>query len=183
MLESVHLVTGAPWWGSILLTALLVRGLFLPLFIRGADTSARLAVMKPHSEPISARMKIAKATRDREGMNIAGRQLADLYQASGVKVSRMFVPAIGQGVVGYGSFRLLRNMATLPVPGLDESGLLWIKDLTVPDPYFLLPLAMGYCLHWTFKVCKSIWRRYQYDLPVYSEGASSEEDRKHQTRC
>lgn len=156
ILESVHLVTGTPWWGSILLTVLLLRGVFIPLFLRGADASARLAAVKHLTDPISARMKIAKMTRDIEGVNAATRDLKQLYTAANIKLSRVFIPTIGQGLLGYGSFRLLRNMAALPVPGMDESGLLWIRDLTVSDPYFILPAATGIFLHWMFRVCKSI---------------------------
>lgn len=156
ILESVHLVAGTPWWGSILLTVLLLRGVFFPLFVRGADASARLAAIKHLTDPLNAMMKIARVTRDVQAVNNITSELKGLYRAADIKLSRMFIPTIGQGLLGYGSFRLLRNMSSLPVPGLDESGLLWVKDLTVADPYFILPAATGICLHLMFKVCKSI---------------------------
>ena len=134
---------------------LLLRGVFFPLFVRGADASARLAAIKHLTDPLNAQMRIARVARDLEAVNAVTRELKQLYQAADIKMSRMFIPTIGQGLLSYGSFRLLRNMASLPVPGMDESGLLWIKDLTVADPYFILPAATGICLHWMFKVCKS----------------------------
>lgn len=168
VLESVYLITGTPWWGSILLTVLLFRGVFLPLFIRAADSAARIAAIKHLADPLHARIRIAKATQDIEEVRFATRDLQQLYGAAGIKMTAMFIPVAGQGLIGYGSFRLLRNMATLPVPGLDESGLLWFKDLTISDPYFILPMATGALLHLTFKVCNQMRRRRQYDLHFYS---------------
>ena len=169
ILESVHLATGTPWWGSIMLTALLLRVAFLPLVIRAADTAARVATLKPLTEPINERMKEAKATRDMEALNVATQELRQLYQRGNIKIIRMFFPALGQGLIGYGSFRLLRNMASLPVPGLDEGGLLWLNDLTVGDPFFVLPMITGLGIHLTFKVCNSIWRHHHYDLHLYRQ--------------
>jgi len=37
-------------------------------------------------------------------------------------------------------FTGIREMAALPVVSMQSGGLLWFTDLTVPDPYFALPL-------------------------------------------
>ena len=37
-------------------------------------------------------------------------------------------------------FTGIREMAALPVVSMQTGGLLWFTDLTVPDPYFVLPL-------------------------------------------
>lgn len=34
----------------------------------------------------------------------------------------------------------VRQMANLPVESMKEGGILWFTDLTVPDPFWLLPL-------------------------------------------
>lgn len=53
---------------------------------------------------------------------------------------------------GFGTFILLRGMANLPVPGLEHGGLLWFHNLTVPDPFLILPLATSAVLHWVLRV-------------------------------
>lgn len=153
-LEAVHLATGTPWWGSILLTVLALRVLVFPLVVRASDTSARMAMLTPVMAPIKEQMEAAKATQDVEALRRATAEIRQLYQLAGIKMSRMAIPMLLQMPLGYGSFRLLQAMGTLPVPGFDEGGLLWIKDLTLSDPYFILPLATGLGLHWAFKVCK-----------------------------
>ncbi|CRK43912.1 hypothetical protein BN1723_005897 [Verticillium longisporum] len=41
----------------------------------------------------------------------------------------------------YGLFIVLNNMAKIPVPSLENGGLLWFNDLSVSDPFFILPVA------------------------------------------
>jgi len=43
-------------------------------------------------------------------------------------------------------------MATLPVESLKTGGFLWITDLTVPDPYFILPAITAATLLVTLEV-------------------------------
>jgi YidC/Oxa1 family membrane protein insertase len=37
-------------------------------------------------------------------------------------------------------FLAVRDMAVIPVPGMTTQGLLWVTDLSVPDPYMILPI-------------------------------------------
>lgn len=38
------------------------------------------------------------------------------------------------------TFLAIRGMARLPVESMTTGGALWFLDLTVPDPFFLLPI-------------------------------------------
>lgn len=138
-----------------MLTTLLLRVAFLKLHINAADTMARLATLTPHMAPIKERISAAKLTQDMEALNLASAEMKRLYLAANIEVWRMFLPFLVQIPLGFATFRLLRGMATLPVPGLDEGGLLWLKDLTLSDPYFILPMAVGGAFYWTMKVCNN----------------------------
>ena len=46
----------------------------------------------------------------------------------------------------------LRKMVEIPVDSLKEGGLWWFKDLTVPDPYYILPLVTMATLALTVEV-------------------------------
>ena len=37
-------------------------------------------------------------------------------------------------------FFALRGMVSVPIESMKEGGLWWFTDLTVPDPYFILPV-------------------------------------------
>jgi YidC/Oxa1 family membrane protein insertase len=152
VLESVHIATGTPWWASIMLTTLLLRVAFLKLHINAADTSARLATLMPHIAPLKERINASKLTNDMDALKLASAEMKQVYTAANIEVWRIFLPFLVQIPLGFATFRLLRGMATLPVPGLDEGGLWWLKDLTLSDPYFVLPMAVGATFYWTIKV-------------------------------
>ncbi len=151
LLEHVHVYSGTPWWGSIILTALFVRLVLLRAYINAADVSARMATINPDIAPIKARLKIAQAAKDTDEMRRITVELRGVFKSANVQTWRVFVPML-QVPLGFGTFRLLRGMAALPVPGLDNGGLLWLKDLTVSDPYFILPIVTGLAFHVTFLV-------------------------------
>ncbi len=45
----------------------------------------------------------------------------------------------------------LRGMANLPVESLSTGGTLWFHDLTLADPYYILPLCTSASLYLQFK--------------------------------
>lgn len=136
---------------SIILTSLLVRLALLKIFINAADTSARIAVVAPNIAPMKARLKEARAIKDMDQLRLVTAELKQLYSAAGIQMWKVFLPLI-QMPLGFGTFRLLRGMSDLPVPGLDSAGVLWLTDLTISDPYFILPVFTGAAFHFQFKV-------------------------------
>lgn len=151
LLEHVHVYSGLPWWGSIILSAVVVRTAMLPLYRNAMDMSGRMVVLEPHLKPIKDRISAAQAAKDQAATMAAVTDLKATYKAGGIKLYQMFMPLI-QVPLGFGTFRLLRGMGDLPVPGLENGGLLWIRDLTLSDPYFILPIATGWAFYYTFKV-------------------------------
>ena len=152
MLEHVHVISGLPWAGSIAITALIVRFGLLKLFINASDTSARMATIQPLLQPIQEEIKVAKARQDSQTMVDAASRLRGVYRSANISFAALFLPMVAQGALGVGSFRLLRNMAELPVPGFDQGGFLWLTDLTYPDPLYLLPAITTGIVFWTMKV-------------------------------
>ena len=151
VLEHVYIYLGTPWWASIGITVLLIRAILFKSFIDAADISARRQIIKPLEDPISARMKAAQGTRDKLAMQDAWKERRVLYKNAGIVGWKTFVPLM-QLPLGFGVFRLIRGMASLPVPGFDNGGFLWVYDLTVSDPYYILPLVTSWAYYYAFKV-------------------------------
>lgn len=51
-------------------------------------------------------------------------------------------------------FICLRRMSNLPVESLKVGGLFWFTDLTISDPYYILPLV----------TCASLWTALEYGV-------------------
>jgi len=151
LLELVYINAGTPWWASIGLSLLIVRLLLLKGYFAAADTTARNQLIAQYIAPITARMKAAQRSQDQAGVAKAWKEMKDLRASAGVKYWKLFVPFI-QIPTGFGAFRLVRGMSHLPVPGLDTGGLLWMQDLTLSDPYFILPIMTAASYYYSFKV-------------------------------
>ncbi|KAE8447829.1 hypothetical protein EG329_010058 [Mollisiaceae sp. DMI_Dod_QoI] len=149
-LEHIHILTGTPWWISIALTAIAARAVLFRPYIDAAETSARLATIQPFSAPITAKMQAATKEGDADkAMQLRG-ELQRLHKRAGIKPWKSFVPML-QIFAGYGTFFILRAMSKLPVPGLETGGALWFYNLTIPDPYLILPIATAGVLHWVLR--------------------------------
>jgi YidC/Oxa1 family membrane protein insertase len=149
LLEHVHVYAGTPWWVSIALSAVVVRAVLFKPYIDAADNASRLQVVKPLTDPLTRKMRDAKG--DTAKVLEIRREIQIINRRAGIKIWKTFVP-MSQAFAGYGMFVLLRAMAKVPVPGLESGGILWFYNLTVPDPYFIIPVATAFLLHRLIKV-------------------------------
>lgn len=168
-LEHLHFTMGLPWWGSIVGLTIVTRLVLLWPVVKANEMSVR--VREARKDPLY------KATADKmlnsysSGKPLSAielqetrMQIAVLNQRMGIKSWMMFLPFI-QIPFAFGGFRLMRAMAALPVPGLDTGGLLWISDLTVADPYFLMPLIATATMGASFKVSVFLFQHYLTRIP------------------
>ncbi|KAI7160365.1 hypothetical protein KC349_g3564 [Hortaea werneckii] len=147
LLEHVHIYSGMPWWGSIAATAIALRVITFPFYLRSSDNMARQTALQPVLKPFQNKMTECQKAGDREGMMMALQQMQLVRQRAGLSYMAAFTPMIMQGMIGYCGFKLLRAMSNLPVPGFKDGGFLWLSDLTVPDPWGLMPVIMGAAVH------------------------------------
>jgi len=49
-------------------------------------------------------------------------------------------------------YKGVNEMAALPVGSMQSGGLFWFSDLTIPDPYYVLPLMTAATLLITVEV-------------------------------
>lgn len=140
--EHVHVYTGLPWWGTILATSVLLRAILWKPVLMGQEAGTRLNMLRL-KEPGYARateaLKEATVSRDIIGSQAARLAMKQMEQKHGVNKFMPFISMV-QIPIGFGMFRILRAMADLPVPSLENGGCLWFTDLTVPDPWYILPL-------------------------------------------
>lgn len=123
----------------------------MKLYIDAADNGARMARVAPKTKPLHAKMMELQRNNDQAGTMAVRRELQIIHQRAGVKMWQSLLPMV-QMFTGYGTFVLLRAMGHLPVPGMETGGILWFQNLTIPDPYFILPLAAAGVLHMVLRV-------------------------------
>lgn len=152
LLEHTHVYAGTPWWLSIALTITLLRAVFFWPSVVAAQNNARLVLVKPQIDPWQKQMSEAARSGDQMALLEARTKMNHIYAAADVSKLKMMTPMV-QPILGFGSFFILRAMANLPVPAMATGGVLWFHNLTIPDPYFILPMLTAFSAHWLFRVC------------------------------
>ncbi|GAB7360554.1 hypothetical protein MBLNU230_g0439t1 [Neophaeotheca triangularis] len=147
LMEHAHVSCGLPWWASIAATALLLRVVIFPLFVKSSDTTARTAALTSITKPLTDRMSQCQREGDSDGMRAAWAQLRAVRANAGIRLRDQFAPMLVQGVFGFCGYRLTSACANLPVPSFATGGFLHLSDLTIPDPFLILPIAMGATMH------------------------------------
>ncbi|KAK9546035.1 hypothetical protein V6Z96_001043 [Aspergillus fumigatus] len=139
-IEHIHIWGGLPWWASVVGTGILLRLALLYPTLGAVDTSTKMLNIKPVTEPLRQQMIM----RGKEGNQIEmlklRAEIQKLHQEQGIVAWKSFIPML-QIPFGFGCYRVVKGMAALPVPGLTLESVAWLKDLTVADPYFILPAA------------------------------------------
>ncbi|KAL1593852.1 hypothetical protein SLS60_010585 [Paraconiothyrium brasiliense] len=154
MLELVHINAELGWAGTIVASSLILRtGLFFTFQRWGSDAMVKTAAMKPVLQPLQDEMEEAKRQGDDEKVQMLKMKQQAVMKDVGVDLFKSMGTAIAQGVFGYGAWRSLRGIASLPAPGITTDGWLWFPDLSVADPYYLLPVVTGGIMYMVIKVC------------------------------
>lgn len=129
-------------WAIVLVTCL-IKLIFLPLTFKSQESMSRMQELNPKVQAI--KNKYRNKLKDRQGRPNAeaSRQMNEevmkLYKSAGVNPLSGCLPALLQMPVFFAFFRLLSTAVELR----NAPWIGWIKDLSVADPIFVLPLVMG----------------------------------------
>lgn len=121
----------ANWGWAIIALTLIVRIVLYPLTYKGMVSMQKLKDLTPKMKEIQAKYK-----GDAQKMQL---QMMELYKKHKVNPMGGCLPLLLQIPVFFAIYRVLYNAVELK----DAAWLLWIKDLSAMDPYFILPILMG----------------------------------------
>jgi YidC/Oxa1 family membrane protein insertase len=118
-------------WGlSIILLTVLVRLVLFPLTYKSMQSMNEMRKLQPEIEKLKA-----KFGEDREKLNMAVMQL---YQQHKVNPLGGCLPMLLQMPIWFALYAALQTSVELY-----REPFLWIQDLTLKDPLYILPAAMG----------------------------------------
>lgn len=129
-LEFFHSL-GAPWWLSIAILTVIVRSLLFPLTIRQVKSMRAMQELKPEMDKIRAKFKDNRQKQQEEIMK--------LYQERQVNPLGGCFPVVIQMPIFITMYYVIRTFDQTHA-GFSSGGMLWFKDLTVADPYYILPV-------------------------------------------
>jgi YidC/Oxa1 family membrane protein insertase len=129
-------------WAIVLMT-LVIKVLLLPLSHKAMISAQRMREIQPQMQAVRAKWR--GKLRDKNGrMNFEAQrkmneEIRELTQQAGVNPIGGCLPMLLQMPVLFAFYYLL--IASVELRGADWT--LWIHDLSVRDPYYVLPLVMG----------------------------------------
>jgi len=130
LLQFLHSVFGN-WGWSIVAMTLLIRLVLFPLTYKGMVSMNKLKELSPKIKELQAKHK-----GDKQKLNT---QTMELYKKHGANPMGGCLPMLLQIPVFFAIYRVLQNAIELK----GAEWILWVDDLAVMDPYFILPVAMG----------------------------------------
>lgn len=140
LLETIHVSAGLPWWGTILASVILVRTVQFPFYCKMSSNAAKMKEIAPLIAPKQKMMMDHQKRGETQEMMMVRAETLQMYQTAGINKLWLFFP-FTQIPIFYGFYKTLRAMADVPVPAFVDDGLLWFSDLSVSDPYLLIPAA------------------------------------------
>jgi YidC/Oxa1 family membrane protein insertase len=117
-------------WGIVILT-IVIRILLFPLTYKGMMSMGKLKDLAPKLKDIQTKYK-----GDPQKLNI---HMMELYKKHNVNPIGGCLPMLLQIPIFFAIYRVLLNAIELK----GAAWILWIDDLSVMDPYFVLPILMG----------------------------------------
>lgn len=143
VLEHIYIYSGMPWWATLATVAILWRAaMFFPT-LTSSKHAALVQQVSTSPAYIQAKAEMDEAmwrTGDRVAQMRAREKIMRLKKETGASMMKSLV-AVWTVPFSYGMFRIFRAMAAIPVPSLETGGFAWFTDLTVHDPYFILPIS------------------------------------------
>ena len=129
-LNFLHNYIGNWGWAIVVLT-LVIRIVLFPLTYKGMLSMNKLKELAPKVKEIQTKYK-----DDKQKLQV---HMMELYKKHGANPMGGCLPILLQIPVFFAIYRVLLNAIELK----GAPWILWIHDLSVMDPYFVLPILMG----------------------------------------
>jgi len=146
-IDHLHHVGGLEWWQTILALTVAIRVASFPLTLFSMRNAAALGRIKPQTDILMEQATKCDVNTP-DGMRRHGKVRAELwrlYSVNSCSPLYSLAPILLQMPVFIFMFSALQAMGNHKPGhawlGLDVGGIGWFTDLTVPDPYYILPVA------------------------------------------
>ena len=144
MLEYIHIHADLPWWGAIVASTFILRAVIFPVVMKIQKNGVCMNNINPEIQKLMKRQREYRQMGNKTLADQYSHKIWNLYQKHNCNPLKMAVMPLIQVPLFVSFFIAIRKMAAVPVESMKTGGALWFYDLTVPDPYYVLPvLACG----------------------------------------
>ncbi|KAH8239303.1 hypothetical protein KR032_002907 [Drosophila birchii] len=151
-MEFLHCTWDLPWWGAIAIGTLVVRTIIFPLVIVAQRNSAKMNNNMPQMQMLQLKMTEARQSGNAIESARYAQEMMLFMKEKGVNPLKNMVVPLAQAPLFISFFMGLRQMANTPVDSMRDGGLFWFQDLTLADPFYLLPMITSATLYLTIEI-------------------------------
>ncbi|KAH8380198.1 hypothetical protein KR009_009443 [Drosophila setifemur] len=151
-MEFLHCTWDLPWWGAIAVGTLVVRTIIFPLVIVAQRNSAKMNNNMPQMQLLQLKMTEARQSGNAIESARYAQEMMLFMKEKGVNPLKNMVVPLAQAPLFISFFMGLRQMANTPVDSMHDGGLWWFQDLTLSDPFYILPLITSATLYLTIEI-------------------------------
>lgn len=151
-----------PWWAAILGTTVTMRLALFPLHVRNQIVGIKTHNILPQTQKLQAKINEALSDGNSYEVSFNRTKLMLLFKENGISIKQRLMPSLLQAPAYASMFFLLRKLGEVPVETMLTGGALWFTNLTVPDPYYVLPVLTS----------ASMAALIEFTMPVTPQGMS-----------
>lgn len=126
---------------AIILFTIIVRLILLPLSIKQTRSTAKMGAIQPEMKKVQAKYKSDPQKAQQEVMK--------LYKENGVNPMGGCLPMLVQMPILFALYAVFQNL------DMQGAGFLWMKDLTKPDPMYILPILSTVTTYFSSKLMQA----------------------------
>ena len=126
---------------AIIAFTILIRVILLPLSIKQTKSTAKMGAIGPEVKKVQAKYKSDPQKSQQEVMK--------LYKENGVNPMGGCLPMIVQMPILFALFYVFNNL------NMEGAGFLWMKDLSLPDPIYILPILSTVTTYFSSKLMQA----------------------------
>lgn len=147
LMENLHIGLELEWWQTIALTTLMMRFVLFPAVVMAQRNMANMGNHTPQMAALQDKMSDARRRGDLLESAMLGQELSVFMKKKGINPLTNALPIMMQVPVFMSFFFGLRGMANCPVESMTTGGLYWFENLTLADPFYLLPILTSSTLY------------------------------------
>ncbi|XP_031618184.1 mitochondrial inner membrane protein OXA1L-like isoform X2 [Contarinia nasturtii] len=139
-LEFLHVSYDLPWFATIAISTVIIRILITPLAVLAQRNTAVMCNVLPQVNDIQSKMVRAGKAGNTLEFAQYNEELKNIMKDKRYNpIKNMLVP-LAQAPIFISYYFGINAMVDAPVLSLQTGGIFWFTDLTVADPYYILPL-------------------------------------------
>ncbi|GBF98482.1 hypothetical protein Rsub_11692 [Raphidocelis subcapitata] len=147
LLDWSHADLGMPWWEAIFVANLAIRLATFPITILTQKKSGRMTELRAHTQRMQTLYKEAASAATLPEYQQKQAQIAEAQALLSSKFGpdakwALLMPVLALANMGVfiSQFSAVSTVAGEGLPSMSHGGLAWFPDLTLPDPYYGLPV-------------------------------------------